>query len=191
MACRAGSRFEEGQSQRSSPNLKENQAGMRLSCGLTDENTRRNLHRQRRAHSVRMGGCRCSARNLWTAVERAAFWARDARSFRRGSHAATFHQSERHPLLRWTHGAAHVDRLRVFPVVHADCWLCGGKEPDGASSHSSGARCPAIGGGTWLSFSHSSGIHDAFSRQPPRRGVREHFCDGWVSWQAIRGVIAG
>ena len=64
-----------------------------------------------------------------------------------------------------------------FAVVHADCWLCGGKEPDGASSHSSGARCPAIGAGTWLSFSHSSGIHGAFSRQPPRRGVREHFCD--------------
>ena len=124
-----------------------------------------------------MGGRRGFARHLWPAVERAAFWARDARSFRREPHAATFHQSERHPLLRWTHGAAHVDRLRVFPVVHADCWLCGGKEPDGASSHSSGARCPAIGAGAWLSFSHSSGIHDAFSRQPPRRGVREHFCD--------------
>src|SRR4029077_16773650 len=78
---------------------------------------------------------------------------------------------------RWAHGAAYVDRLRVLAVVHADCWLCGGKEPGGASSHSPGARFPAIGAGPWLSFGHGSGIHGAFSRQPPWRGVREHFRD--------------
>ena len=42
----------------------------------------------------------------------------------------------RYSVLRGTHRAAHVDRLRVFALVHADCWLCGGKEPDGASIHS-------------------------------------------------------
>ena len=83
----------------------------------------------------------------------------------------------RHPVLRGTHGAAHVDRLHVFALIHADCWLCGGKEPDGASIHSPGARCPAVSTGAWLSFGHGRGIHGAFSWQPPRCGVREHFRD--------------
>src|SRR6476646_6438766 len=49
-----------------------------------------------------MGGCRGSARHLWPAVERAAFWARNARPFRRKPDATAFDQSSRYSVLRGT-----------------------------------------------------------------------------------------